>query len=241
MEYFTITDKGKIRINNEDAYSNIVNNKYSLFILCDGMGGHNSGEVASNMAVEAIQKYIEDNFNLENVYKIISDSVHVANDLIYDKAISSPKCSGMGTTLVLTLAIDDRLFFANAGDSRIYLFRDGCLKQLTTDHSYVQNLVNEGLITKEQAHFHPLRNQITSALGTEMSFTLDIDDIKMKKNDLILLTSDGLTDMVDDDDIKDVLNNDYDIKEMTEILTYIANSSGGRDNITITLAKYNGD
>lgn len=236
MKYFTTSDKGKVRENNEDSYFNYSSDKFSLFLLADGMGGYKAGEVASKMAVDIASKEIIENFDEENIFDIIASAIKKVNIEINSYAQNNSECSGMGTTLILSLIHNNILYYANVGDSRIYLYRDKNLKQITKDHSVVQELLDSGAITEEEAKFYP-RNRITSALGTSIDYKIEINKLELSENQYILMTSDGLTDMIDDNDILDVLYSEYAVRESCEILQYMANSTGGKDNITITIVK----
>lgn len=238
MKYFSVSDTGKVRKNNEDCYINHEGEGYGLFVVCDGMGGHNSGEVASEIAANSIKEYIVSNFDSEDNFTLISNAVENAHQKIYKKSIEDSKHKNMGTTVIIALIVDDILYFANAGDSRIYLYSKDNMQQLTKDHSYVQELLDAGAISKEEAIFFP-RNEITSCLGTRLDYKLDVDVRKLDAGDMILLATDGLTDMIDDPDIENVLVEDYGVKHTSEILLYMANSTGGKDNITITCVKVN--
>ena len=238
MDFYSITDTGKVRENNEDSFFNVSNEQFNIFIVCDGMGGHNAGEVASSIAVDEISKYIIDNFDSNNINQLIKESVNLAHEKIYSRSKVVKENEGMGTTLVICVVSEGKLYYANSGDSRIYIFRENYLHQISKDHSYVQDLVDIGALTKEQAQYHPSRNQITSCLGTEIPYKLHINSLELMENDLILLTTDGLTDLIEDNDIQEVLENNYNLRESCEILQYMANATGGRDNITITLARY---
>lgn len=236
MKYFTTTDVGRVRDNNEDSYLNFSSDNFNLFIVCDGMGGHNAGEVASKMASEIVSDEIIKSFDPNEIFDTIANSVRVAHNKILEKSQNDYNCRGMGTTLVLALIYNDTLYYANVGDSRIYLYHNQELKQITKDHSFVQELLDTGIITEEEAKFYP-KNRITSALGTSIEYKIDIDRLKLNKSDYLLLTTDGLTDMIDDSDILDVLKNEYEVNESCEMLQYMANSTGGKDNITITLVE----
>jgi len=237
MRYYTTTDTGRVRNNNEDNFINIIDKNFSLFVVADGIGGHNSGEIASNMAVKIISEHIRDNFDKNEIFDLLIDATRTANEEILKRSENSEDDSGMGTTVVIALIVEDILYYANVGDSRIYLFSDDKFKQITKDHSYVQELLDIGAITEEDAKFYP-KNQITSALGTSLKFKIDIDKIKLKSNDYILLNTDGLTDLIEDNEIYNVLQGEYGIQETCEILQYMANATGGYDNITITLVKF---
>lgn len=238
MKYFSVSDTGKVRKNNEDRYINHEGEGYSLFVVCDGMGGHNSGEIASEIAANSIKKYIVSNFRNEDSFTLISNAVKNAHKNIYQKSVEDPKHKNMGTTVVIALIVNNILYFANAGDSRIYLYSKDKLQQLTKDHSYVQELLDAGAISEEEAIFFP-RNEITSCLGTYLDYQLDIDRKKLEVGDVILLATDGLTDMIEDPDIENVLIENYGVKYTSEMLLYMANSTGGKDNITITCVKVN--
>lgn len=238
MDFYSITDTGKVRENNEDSFFNVSNEQFNIFIICDGMGGHNAGEVASSMAVSEVSKYIIDNFDSDKIKELIKDSIKLAHEKIYNRSQVVKENEGMGTTLVICVVSEGKLYYANAGDSRIYIFRENYLHQISKDHSYVQDLVDNGAISKEQAQYHPNRNQITSCLGTEIPYKLHINSLELNKDDCILLATDGLTDLIEDSDIQEVLENNYNLRETCEILQYMANATGGRDNITITLARY---
>lgn len=237
MKYYTTTDTGKVRSNNEDNFINLIDDKFSLFIVADGIGGHNSGEIASHIAVKTIRDYIKNNFNKDEIFDLLIDATREANEKIISKAESNTDDSGMGTTVVIALIVGNTLYYANVGDSRIYLFSDNSLRQITKDHSYVQELLDIGAISVEDAKFYP-KNQITSALGTSLKFKIEIDKIELKNNDYILLNTDGLTDLIEDSEILNVVKNEYGIQETCEILQYMANATGGYDNITITLVKF---
>lgn len=239
MEYFTITDTGRVRKNNEDNYYSQSTNEFSLFIICDGMGGHNAGEVASMLACDLISRNILENIHKtdpDDLFDLIAESVRLAHNKIVKKSLEDKSRSNMGTTMVLSLIVEDILYYANVGDSRIYIYNENGLEQITRDHSFVQELLDSGAITEEEAAFYP-RNQITSALGAVENYKIDIKKQKLKYGDLILMASDGLTDLIDDEDIEDVLSNGYNVRESCDILKYMANSTGGKDNITITIAK----
>ncbi len=236
MRYFTTTDIGRVRDNNEDSYLNFSGENFNLFIICDGMGGHSAGEIASKMASEIVSNEIIKNFNPNEIFDTIAHSVKVAHNKIFEESQNNENYTGMGTTLILALIHNDTLYYANVGDSRLYLYHNQELKQITKDHSFVQELLDSGAITEEESKFYP-KNRITSALGTSINYKIDIDRLKLNKKDYLLLTSDGLTDMIDDSDILDVLKNEYEVDESCEILQYMANSTGGKDNITITLVE----
>lgn len=237
MKHYTTTDTGKIREKNEDNFINLIEDNFSLFIVADGIGGHNSGEIASYMAVKIVRDYIKDNFNKDEIFDLIIDATRKANEEILNRSKNNPDDAGMGTTIVIALIVDNILYYANVGDSRIYLFSNNVLKQITKDHSYVQELLDIGAISEEDAKFYP-RNQITSALGTSVKYKIDLNKLELKNNDYVLLNTDGLTDLIEDHEIFNVVKNEYGLQETCEILQYMANATGGYDNITITLVKF---
>lgn len=238
MEYYTTTDSGRVRKNNEDYHFSISNETYSLFVVCDGMGGHNAGEVASEMATTIISNHIQENLpkSKDDIFDLIADSVRKAHYEIYEKSKTDSKYDNMGTTMILCLLQDNILYYANVGDSRIYIYSNDKLKQISKDHSYIQELIDAGAITEEEAKFRP-KNRITSALGTGLEYKMDLEKMEISSGQYLLMTTDGLTDMIDDSDIEDVLSNEYNVRETCEILQYMANSTGGKDNITITLVR----
>jgi len=228
------TDVGKVREINEDSL--FVDEDTGLFIVADGMGGHQAGEVASEMAVKAISLSIKENLSNNNkILSMIKDSISRANNEIFNKSIKNPQLNGMGTTVVIGLLNKRKFYIANVGDSRAYVIRDNPIKQLTEDHSLVANLVKTGQITTEEAKVHPKRNIITKALGTAEEVKPDITSINIKKGDYILLCTDGLTDMLRDEDIKEIVLSSKETDEKCKALIALANEKGGRDNITVVL------
>ncbi|MDO4778774.1 MAG: Stp1/IreP family PP2C-type Ser/Thr phosphatase [Tissierellia bacterium] len=239
MKYYSITDIGKVREINEDNYANYIGSRFSLFVVADGMGGHNAGEVASKLAVESVRDYVIKNKNTNDFEKLSMDSMKYANDQIIAMANKDQNLENMGTTAVSAIVHENKCYVSNVGDSRLYLIRDGKISQITKDHSYVQELIDEGLLTLEEAKFFSKKNYITNALGSDNNdFEIAIYTVELKNKDRVLLVTDGLTSMVDDDEILDLFSLDLDLKETAEILVYMANSMGGYDNITLTLFTY---
>jgi len=226
------THRGRIRKNNEDAiYADQENH---LFIVADGMGGHLAGEEASRMAIQSISgllKKVRSNYTT-----IIRKAICTANNLIYSKAESDPKFKGMGTTLTLTLARDRELYVGHVGDSRLYRLREGKLELLTEDHSKVWELYKEGIISREEARNHPYKNVITRAVGIKPDTITDVQKLEMQADDLYLLCSDGLTDMLSDNAIKDIITNTrFSQEQKLNHLISSANQKGGKDNISVIL------
>lgn len=238
MKMKAVTNIGRHRKNNEDSYC-IGENECGIFaVVADGMGGHLAGEVASAMAVESLKNSFEslDFKTEEEFYDKVRTAYEEANRKIYEFAEQNSKVMGMGTTAVSAFIFDKHLFVANVGDSRAYIIDKTSINQLTKDHSYVQQLVDSGVITKEQARNHPKRNYITRAIGTEEDVAVDI--FKTDYNgQTILLCSDGLSGLISDDTILEIVNKEEDMEEIVNKLVEAANEEGGTDNITVALLK----
>ncbi|MGF0039237.1 Stp1/IreP family PP2C-type Ser/Thr phosphatase [Peptoniphilaceae bacterium SGI.131] len=239
MKYYSLTNLGKVRKINQDNYANYISNKFSLFVVADGMGGHKAGDVAAKIAVEVIRDYVLSNKKDKDgdYMGLVHEAIKTANKAIFDMAKSREEYDNMGTTVVVCLIADNRAYVSHVGDSRLYIYRNKDFKQITKDHSYVQSLLDSGLLSDEEAKFYPNKNMITSALGLEEKCQYSSNYIDLQEKDILLLATDGLTDIVDDEEISDLLKLDEDLKEMAEVLIYMANSSGGYDNITVTLIK----
>ena len=236
MEAFAKTDIGKARDMNQDYYyispeQSLIN----LYILADGMGGYTGGEIASKLATISAKNYIESNFEetlteKEEIVKLIKDSMEYANMVVYEKSKEDKELEGMGTTLEVCLIYNNIVYIGHIGDSRIYIQREEKLKKLTIDHSYVEKLVKDGTITKEEAINHPKKNMLTKALGCMAFVEVDVTEVDLHKDDIILICSDGLTNMVEEETINNVIKEDY--KSAPEKLIELANNNGGYDNIT---------
>ena len=220
-----------VRQQNEDAYSAEEN----LYIVADGMGGHNAGEVASALAVATVRAGAKSGIRTAEQFR---ELVQQANTAIYTASLDDSTQSGMGTTLTAMAVVpgeEPKVLVANVGDSRTYLFRGGALTRLSIDHSYVQELVNEGILTPEEARVHPRRNIVTRAMGIERSVMVDVFTHLVRTSDRIVLCSDGLVDEVSDTDIAMVLSQHSDAQETAEALVMVANANGGRDNTTVVV------
>lgn len=217
------TDKGQVRDGNEDGY--VVDRRLQLFAVADGMGGHRGGEVASATALEALRAAIASGIGL-------GDAITNANTAVHDKAASDRELSGMGTTLTAVIPDGHGVLVGHVGDSRAYLLRDGELRQLTTDHSLVEELVREGRLTEQEAAVHPRRSIITRALGVEDAVDVDVYSVPLEAGDRLLLCSDGLTTMLRADDIAALLRRESDPTRAANLLVDAANAAGGEDNIT---------
>ena len=239
MQVFAKTDIGRERKLNEDYYyAAKPDDKIKLFILADGMGGYNGGEVASKMAVEKAKTYIEKNFNKnkeskEKIEQLLKDAVRYSNEEVYKKSVSKKELQGMGTTLDICLIYNSKIYIAHIGDSRVYRIRKDFIRKITRDDSYVQTLIEDGKITKEEAFNHPKKNMITKALGCTPEVEPEIYTKTFIKNDIILMTSDGLTNMVKEEEIKNIIKNDKE--NSAESLVQKANENGGYDNITVVI------
>lgn len=238
---FGKSDVGKVRELNEDSFfiEGFAEEKpFGFCVLADGMGGHNAGEVASSMAVDIISREIlasEETDNNAEIARFLTAALDFANNEIYNESVTDSSKAGMGTTAVILYITGDIAYIANIGDSRAYILEDGSLRQLTVDHSVVQKLVESGSITAEDARVHPERNIITKALGTEPEENYDIFEIPIKPGDRLLLCSDGLSDMLTDNEIGEILNRNLSDEETGNILISEANEHGGNDNITVLL------
>lgn len=228
------TDVGKSRTLNEDNFYFETTPKGYVMIVADGMGGHNAGEVASAMAIEAIQEYMATHDIFSDPEVNVREAVKFANDAVYRAASEKSSLQGMGTTLVMAVGSGKQLCVANVGDSRAYLVSKTQMKQITKDHSFVNELVKKGLLTPEEAKFHPKSNIILKALGIETDLYPDIFMIEKKRTEKILLCTDGLTGMVSDNEISEIINR-FNKKNACEELIRLANEHGGADNITVVI------
>jgi protein phosphatase len=215
------TDVGRVREGNEDAY--VV--REPLFAVADGMGGHQGGEVASNLALERLERATDGDSDL-------ADVVREANRAVFEQAAQDPGLAGMGTTLTAVRVQDERLHLAHVGDSRMYLLRDGRLERITRDHTIVEQLVDQGRMSAEDAKIHPQRSILTRALGVDEDIQVDEADVDVRPGDRVLLCSDGLTGMVDEDRILSILTDTPDPQAACAALIEAANEAGGQDNIT---------
>jgi PPM family protein phosphatase len=221
-----VTDPGRTRRHNEDAY--VI--EPPLFAIADGMGGAQAGEVASRLATAALKESAANGGGEQR----IADLIQEANRRVYDRSSSDPNTSGMGTTITVALVENDHVSFGHVGDSRAYLIRDARMEQLTEDHSLVNELLKTGKLSPEEAETHPQRSVITRALGTDPDVDVDTFSVRAESGDLFLLCSDGLTDMVSEESILDVVErNRADIDRALRALVTAANRGGGQDNITV--------
>ena len=237
MRVLAKSDIGKAREMNQDSFyvSDLEKDELKLYIVADGMGGYKGGEIASSLAVSSAKKYIENNFkktkkDRESILVLLKEAVEYANKIIYEKAIKDPELHDMGTTLDICLIYNNKVFIGHIGDSRVYRIRKNIIRKLTTDHSYVEKLVKEGTITKEEAYNHPKKNMLMKALGCSLLVEPDVICKGFLKDDILLMCSDGLTHMLRDNEIYDLLLKNPE--KPVDALIKNANDLGGYDNIT---------
>ncbi len=241
IKAYAKSDIGKLRESNQDYYyiSNSLD-EVQLYILADGMGGYNGGEIASKLAVQTAKSYIENNFkeiekDRDSIIQLVASSMEYANMVVYEKSKESKELEGMGTTLEICLIYNNRAFIGHVGDSRIYRIRKEFMRKLTQDHSYVQKLVKDGTITQEEATHHPQKNMLMKALGCNAFVEPDVMAKGFLKEDILVMCSDGLTNLVAQEEIFKFAKKD--IEQAPKDLIEIANKNGGYDNITVVIIK----
>jgi len=248
IEFAELTDTGRVREHNEDAIGTEAD--IGLMVLADGMGGYNAGEVASGIAVQTVSDLamagasreerdgIDPHSGLMRQSIILRDAVYRANKIIYQTAQSQTNCEGMGTTIVACMFYDNKVSIAHVGDSRAYRLRGGAFEQMTLDHSLLQELVDRGFYSEEEAQRSTNRNYVTRALGVEPTVEVEVHEYEVLPDDIYLLCSDGLPDMVEDEDIHltiSTFNASLDV--VGQQLIDLANNQGGRDNVSVMLAQ----
>jgi protein phosphatase len=245
---FELTDTGKVRGHNEDALGSDPD--IGLFVIADGMGGYNAGEIASSIAVKTVKEMVGAGVNRESRGDIeadtgfmrqtivLRDAVARANKIIQQTAQSQASCAGMGTTIVACLFYDNQISIAHVGDSRLYRVRKGRLEQITMDHSLLQELVDRGFYSREEAAKSTNRNYVTRALGVEPTVDVEIQEVSVKPDDIYMLCSDGLCDMVDDEEIHLTISSfSANLDRVGEQLIRLSNDHGGKDNISVILTR----
>jgi len=246
MEFWGITDSGKVRQHNQDVYRILSNDDkdVAVLVVCDGMGGANAGNIASELAVNSFMDYITEKMDdiknsddQRNIGAIMTDAVLTANTAVFDKSLQSEEFSGMGTTLTATVSTKNGEVAANVGDSRLYHVTENKIKQITKDHSVVEDMIENGEITRAEARRHPSRNLITRALGTCLYEPPDIFYLNLKDGDFIILCSDGLTNVVLDSEIQFEITHSDSVRTGCEILIETALSRGAPDNVTAVIFK----
>lgn len=246
LDIVSMTDTGRVRAHNEDSI--VVSGDFGLVILADGMGGYNAGEVASGMAASIVQQVVEEALPLpetvgaedtsQAVKQLLTKAISKANHAILDAAGNTSDYSGMGTTIVAALFQRDAVTIAHVGDSRAYRLRDRHLMQMTRDHSLLQEQVDAGLISAEQAQFAQHKNLITRAVGVDLIVETETNEFMLAPDDVYLLCSDGLSDMMNDSFIAEILNTcGDDVTKAGNMLVSYANQQGGRDNISVILIR----
>ena len=243
-----MSDAGRVREHNEDTIGTDAD--IGLVVLADGMGGYKAGEVASGIAVRTVMSLLKDAVEREDLTArdpatglsrpgiLLRDAIQRANKIIYQTARTQANCEGMGTTVVAGLFFDDKLTIAHVGDSRLYRMRGQDFTQVTQDHSLLQELVARGFYTPEEAQRAASKNYVTRALGVEPTVEVDVTEVPVLKDDLFLLCSDGLSDMVEDDDIQLTISTfGANLETLAKQLVLLGNDNGGRDNISIVLVR----
>ena len=239
MKTFARSDIGRIREMNQDNYFiSDPNDEIKMFIVADGMGGYKGGEVASALAIESAKSYIKNNFEETNkdkdkILDLIKNAIEYANMVVYERSKEVEELNGMGTTLDVLIIQSGKVYIGHVGDSRVYRLRKDFFRKLTTDHSYVEQLVREGNITKEEAYNHPKKNMLTKALGCTAFVEPDVMVKGFQKDDILLMCTDGLTNMVREDVICDIIKDNPETA--CEVLLNKANENGGQDNITAVI------
>ncbi len=236
MNAYALTDVGISRKINQDyvfCTRRSVGRLPNLFIVADGMGGHKAGDLASKFSVQTFVEHVKEAKG-DNPVTIISDAIRYANTKLIELAATSPDYEGMGTTFVAATIIDRSVYVANIGDSRLYVMDDE-LRQITRDHSLVEEMVQLGTIDRSEARTHERKNVITRAMGGSAEVIPDFFEVELNQNEQILMCSDGLTNMIDDQNIAAIINKNEDITEKAASLVETANANGGRDNISLII------
>lgn len=237
IKTFSLTDIGKKRKVNQDyVYTSEqpVGNLPNLFVVADGMGGHNAGDYASKVTVETMVQEVDSCFE-KNPIMIMSKAIGAANEVIYQKAHENTEFEGMGTTVVAAVFIGGYLQVANVGDSRLYVINDKEIRQITRDHSLVEEMVRMGGIPRTEARNHPDKNIITRAVGVNEAVEADFFTVELSEGDTVLMCTDGLTNMLEDEEIRMTISGGRDIVEKAQKLVKTANENGGRDNISVII------
>ena len=246
MDFGCTSHIGMVRKNNEDYCKGEIieigdGKEIGIFAIADGMGGHNKGEVASQLAVDNIIDFFNDNLiqndtvKIEYIDDIIKQAYNTVNSMIYEKSREDITYEGMGTTLTLAIVYDNKAYIANVGDSRCYIEEGGNLRRVTSDHSIVEEYIKANIITEEEARSHPDRNKITRAVGTEPIVVVDIFTEELTSGQKLLLTTDGLTGAAVHDDIVKVFEVDEALDKVADNLVDLANQSSGKDNVTVII------
>ena len=236
MKACALTDTGRVRTANQDyVYASVepVGSLPNLFVVADGMGGHQAGDYASRYIVENLVTYLQYTENSQ-IVPLLREGILKVNTQLYQESKEKPELSGMGTTLVAAVADENTLYVANVGDSRLYLVRDR-IRQVTKDHSYVEELVSLGRLERGSKDYKDKKNIITRAVGTEDKLLGDFFEVRLEPGDFILMCSDGLSNMLEDVEMEEIVGSDLELEEKAEKLITVANDNGGKDNIAVVL------
>lgn len=229
-----LTDVGRARKHNEDCFE--ISREHQLFVVADGMGGHSHGEVAARIAVDSIRDSIAESAGAGAAHgPALEQAVHTAHSQVLDAIVNDASLQGMGTTVVGMYVNGQTAALAHVGDSRAYRVRDNVLSLLTQDHTWVHEQVQAGYLSEDQARHHPLKNVVTRALGSEKEVVVDVQEVDIQSGDRYLICSDGLTSMLDDHDIEEIMLRGEDLEGTCEALVSEANRRGGLDNVTVIL------
>ena len=236
MKACALTDTGRVRTANQDyVYASVepVGSLPNLFVVADGMGGHQAGDYASRYIVENLVTYLQYTENSQ-IVPLLREGILKVNTQLYQESKEKPELSGMGTTLVAAVADENTLYVATVGDSRLYLVRDR-IRQVTKDHSYVEELVSLGRLERGSKDYKDKKNIITRAVGTEDKLLVDFFEVGLEPGDFILMCSDGLSNMLEDVEMEEIVGSDLELEEKAEKLITVANDNGGKDNIAVVL------
>lgn len=239
MRVFSATDIGQKRHMNQDfifTSEESVGNLPNLFVVADGMGGHNAGDFASRYGVSVLVETVRKDKNF-NPVKVMRNAIEAANREVFSQSRNDPSMAGMGTTMVVCTVVGGYAYIANVGDSRLYLAGSNSMTQITQDHSLIAEMVRLGELTSEEGRNHPDKNIITRAVGTNEDVKIDFFDVKLDTGDQILMCSDGLSNMVEDQRIFEILKGEDTEADKAQVLVDEANANGGRDNIAVIVVE----
>ncbi|MEN8904713.1 MAG: Stp1/IreP family PP2C-type Ser/Thr phosphatase [Clostridiales bacterium] len=246
MRFSVRSDTGLIRTVNEDSFfiKSSYENLPDIYIIADGMGGHNAGEIASKTAAEYTGEVLLNTpgafLEEENLTASIIEAMEKANQKVFEMSKAKSENSGMGTTLIAAVVYGKKLYIGHIGDSRVYILKKGIISKITSDHSLVEELLRSGTLTKEEAENHPKKNIITRAIGCSVVIDVDLYEYDIENGDIILMCTDGLTNMVNENQIRDIVQNSKDLGTASENLINKANENGGEDNTTVILFRIDG-
>jgi len=243
MNAFGLTNSGVVRKENQDCFRIDLDEKadVAVCVLCDGMGGAQAGSIASNLAADAFMSHaantVDTTSTAKDLKNILNEAVNYANIKVYDKSFSDFACLGMGCTLVSVVITPKRVAVANVGDSRAYLISDNKIIQISKDHSYVEKLIDSGMLTRAEAGTHPKRNIITKAIGVEASIKCDLFEPKVKAGDRVILCSDGLSNLVTNDELLSCSSKNSNLEKLCEALVDLALERGAPDNVSVVIVQ----